>query len=292
MTRRLNPLTGQMDEVDDLVAGFYDEMWARLEGAAAAARAIGAAPASPAPKPSRVPSRLIVPWTDAQLDSIRDGLPGRYRLFVDVGAALGTREGESFGLNLEDFDDPMRNYGIRQQVKRVPGGRAFAPPKAGRERSVPVPPRLRELIREHIAAYGTTTVTLPWLPSGKPRTRTLLLTSTTGTSLNAAYFGRLFGGALDHAGLEPSRENKTHMLRHLAASRWIAEGADVLMVSDLLGHADLATTQAYIKRLKTHDTRTRRVVAKAAPKPPRRKAPADPDVIDFFTARQARRGLS
>jgi len=30
MARRLNPFTGSVDEVDDAVAGFYDEWWARL----------------------------------------------------------------------------------------------------------------------------------------------------------------------------------------------------------------------------------------------------------------------
>jgi site-specific recombinase XerD len=78
-----------------------------------------------------------------------------------------------------------------------------------------------------------------------------------------------------------------HMLRHVAASRWISAGADLLMVRDLLGHADTATTERYLHRLKTHDQRTRRVVAKAQPRPPR-PATMPPGVVDF-TAERIRR---
>lgn len=254
----------------------------------AAPRNGATADAAPETSKRRAPARLIVPWQPAQLTRVQDGLPGRYQLFTDLGATLGLREGEAFGCCLEDFTGDMTDYRIRQQVKRVPGGRAFAPPKHGRERSVPVPPDLRQSIRDHIAVYGTVKVTLPWEPDGKPRTRTLLLATQSGTSLDRAYFGRLLDAALTAAGIELTRDNKTHMLRHLAASRWIAAGADLVMVSELLGHADLATTQAYVKRLATHDARTRRVVAKAQPRT-RRTPGALPAGVADFTAYRSRR---
>lgn len=78
-----------------------------------------------------------------------------------------------------------------------------------------------------------------------------------------------------------------HMLRHIAASRWIGAGADVLMVRDLLGHADTATTETYLHRLKTHDQRTRRVVAKAQPRAPKpAKLPAGVASLDAWRARR------
>lgn len=327
MARILNRYTGRVDEVPDALAPAYEALLdqavtgaftlglppgttgladASLAAARALARAESAKEAElalrgvdaatqawQAPRPKR-PKRLIVPWTDTDLGKVRDGLPPRYRLFTDLGAALGTREGEAFGCSLENFDTDMRNYRIRQQVKRVPRtGLVFAPPKHGVERSVPVPPRLREAIRRHITEHGTTQVTLTWEPTGKPRTRSLLITTPAGTAIDASNFDKRFTTALASAGIEPTRDTKTHMLRHTAASRWIASGADLEMVRELLGHESIATTQIYIGRLKTADARTRRVVAKAAPKPQRRRKPVeDPNVIDIFRARESRRSTS
>ncbi len=60
------------------------------------------------------------------------------------------------------------------------------------------------------------------------------------------------------------------------------------MVRDLLGHADVATTERYMHRLKTHDQRTRTVVARAqrrtAPQPARLPA----GVADFAAYRTRR----
>ena len=228
--------------------------------------------ADPAPAaPRHRPGRLIVPWQPAELGRVRDGLPGRYQLMTDLGAALGLRQGELFGFSLDDLD--QATYRVRVQVKREGGHLVFAPPKHGRERSVPVPASLHQLITAHVAAYGTARVTLPWLePGGRPRTYTLLHAGQHGRPLDRAYVNRLWRAAVLSAGIAwIPQDTGMHMLRHIAASRWIAAGADVLMVRDLLGHADTATTERYMHRLKTHDQRTRTVVARAqrrtAPRP-------------------------
>jgi integrase len=198
------------------------------------------------------------------------------------------RQGEIFGTNLEDFDDGMRNYRVRVQIKRVDGVLVFAPPKHERERSAPVPANLRQLITAHIATYGTVRVTLPWgTPDGPPRTLTLLHANQHRAALGSAYINRLWRSAVESAGITwIPRVTGMHMLRHIAASRWLAAGADVLMIRDLLGHADLQTTEIYISRLKTHDARTRRVVAKAQP---RTRPAALPLGVADFSAWRLRR---
>jgi integrase len=238
----------------------------------------------PAATPSRRrPGRLIVPWEPAELGRVRDGLPGRYQLMTDLGAALGLRQGELFGLNLEDLD--QRAYRVRVQVKREGGQLVFAPPKHGRERSIPVPASLRQLITAHAAAYGTTRVTLSWLePGGPPRTLDLLFTGQHGRPLDRSYVNRLWRTAVLSAGITwIPQDTGMHMLRHIAASGWIAAGADLLQVRDLLGHADTATTERYMHRLKTHDQRTRAMVAKAQRRTAPRPARLPAGVADFAT---------
>jgi integrase len=249
----------------------------------------GQAATDPAATPSRGrPERLIVPWQPAELGRVRSGLPGRYQLMCDLGAALGLRQGELFGFNLDDLD--QHAYRIRVQVKREGGQLVFAPPKHGRERSVPVPASLRQLITAHVAAYGTARVTLPWIePGGQPRTYTLLHVNQHAAPLDRAYVNRLWRTAVLSAGITwIPQDTGMHMLRHVAASEWIAAGADLLQVRDLLGHADTETTERYLHRLKTHDQRTRTVVARAQ----RRTAPGPAQlptgVADFGAYRNRR----
>jgi site-specific recombinase XerD len=236
-------------------------------------------PASSTPR--RRPERLILPWEPAELGRVRDGLPARYQLMTDLGAALGLRQGELFGLNLDDLE--QRAYRVRVQVKRADGGLLFAPPKNEHERSVPVPASLRQLINAHVAEHGTARIRLPWLePGGQPRTYTLLFASQHAAALDRGYVNRLWRTAVLSAGIAwIPQDTGMHMLRHVAASEWIAAGADLLQARDLLGHADTGTTERYLHRLKTHDQRTRTVVAKAQRRTAPRPARLPAGVADF-----------
>jgi integrase len=291
MTRILDPISGEVINVDDSVAPLVEELWARLgqPGAVLPART----PATPEPvarakvAARRRPDRLIVPWQPAELAKVRDGLPGRYRLTCDLGASLGLRQGELFGFNLDDLG--QRAYRVRVQIKRVDGVLVFAPPKHERERSVPVPASLRELVTAHTAEHGTARVTLPWIePQGRPRTLTLAFTNQHAAPLGRAYMNRLWRTAVVAAGIAwIPQDTGMHMLRHVAASRWIGAGGDVLMVRDLLGHADTTTTERYMHRLKTHDQRTSRVVARAQPRASRpAKLPAGVASLDAWRIRK------
>jgi len=43
-------------------------------------------------------------WSRTTVDAVRDGLQERYQIAVDLGLALGVRQGEALGLAEEDFD--------------------------------------------------------------------------------------------------------------------------------------------------------------------------------------------
>lgn len=51
----------------------------------------------------RVEARKVVPWTGEQVVRVRAALPEQYAILVDLGAGLGLRQGEAFGVAVEVF---------------------------------------------------------------------------------------------------------------------------------------------------------------------------------------------
>ncbi|HER27487.1 MAG TPA: tyrosine recombinase [Rhodospirillales bacterium] len=79
--------------------------------------------------------------------------------------------------------------------------------------------------------------------------------------LTRARFGQLLKKLAVEARLDPDRVSP-HVLRHSFASHLLAHGADLRSLQQMLGHADIATTQIYTHVL---DERLKRLVAEAHP---------------------------
>ncbi|WP_204262544.1 site-specific tyrosine recombinase XerD [Methylobacterium sp. BTF04] len=103
--------------------------------------------------------------------------------------------------------------------------------KGGRERLVPLTEVAREAMRDHLA---TLSIDGPWL----------FPADSESGHLTRQAFGRDLKLAAAAAGLRPDRVSP-HVLRHAFASHLLQNGADLRIVQELLGHADIATTQIY-----------------------------------------------
>jgi integrase len=206
-----------------------------------------------APRPDK---RKLVPWTGPQAAAVRAALPARYRAMVDAGTDLGVRQGECFGLSLDEIDWLRRRVTIAHQVKLYMGvTRVFGPPKGGKDRVIPLPRQGSEALARHIEEFPPVAVTLPWqTPDGKPRTYELLFTDELGCAMHRGLFNMdAWGPARKAAGLADDRENGQHALRHRYASVLLRNGVDIKRVSAWLGHHSAGFTLSVYSHLMPDD---------------------------------------
>jgi len=126
--------------------------------------------------------------------------------------------------------------------------------KGGRERVVP----LSEPSRAALAAYLTSRDR--FLTGSRP-SRWLFPSRGRAGHLTRQRAGQLLKELAVKAGLDPERLSP-HVLRHAFASHLLDHGADLRSVQQMLGHADIATTQIYTHVL---SDRLRKLVETAHP---------------------------
>jgi integrase/recombinase XerD len=126
--------------------------------------------------------------------------------------------------------------------------------KGGRERLVPLNETARQAIAAHLEAVRADEA------QGKRVTR-WLFPSSGGQHLTRQRLGQELKALAIASGIQPSRVSP-HVLRHAFASHLLDRGADLRTVQQLLGHADISTTQIY-----THviEERLRRLVEQHHP---------------------------
>jgi len=126
--------------------------------------------------------------------------------------------------------------------------------KGGKERIVPLSGPSRQALSAYLACRGR------FLPKGET-SRWLFASHGRDGYLTRQRCGQLLKALALAAGLDPARLSP-HVLRHAFASHLLDHGADLRSVQQMLGHADIATTQIY-----THvqGDRLRRLVESAHP---------------------------
>lgn len=145
----------------------------------------------------------------------------RDRAILEVMYACGLRASEVIGLEMTDID-------THEGMLRARG-------KGNKERIVPLG---RQAIR---ALEGYLRSGRPELVKGRPE-RALFL-NFRGRRLTRQGLYKIVQGHAKTAGLEDRMS--PHTLRHSFATHLLAGGCDLRAVQEMLGHADVATTQMY-----------------------------------------------
>jgi integrase/recombinase XerC len=114
--------------------------------------------------------------------------------------------------------------------------------KGGRARSVPVEPPLEAVLDAYLASRRAR------LPRQRLGRRAALFVDTRGQPLQRGGLQYLVSTTLRWAGLNDRRARGAlvHALRHTFATRLAEDGATAIEIMNLLGHASLTTSQAYI----------------------------------------------
>jgi integrase/recombinase XerD len=176
------------------------------------------------PRRGRVlPAILSISEIEALLSSSRveEPLAWRDRALLELGYGAGLRVSELCRLGLTDLL-------LSESLVRVFG-------KGGKERLVPIG-------RSVIGAVSVYLHTMrPELDKGKSRGRVLL--NARGQPLSRVGAWGVVKRAADRAGI--TKRVTPHTLRHSFATHLLEGGADLRAVQEMLGHADLSTTQIY-----------------------------------------------
>jgi integrase/recombinase XerD len=195
----------------------------------------------------RLPRTLSPGEAERLIDAAAGTTPRALRdaALVELLYGAGLRVSEAVSLEKAGID-------VERRLVRIVG-------KGGKERVVPVGRRAVEALRRYLSR-------------GRPhldrKHRPELFLNAQGGALTRAGAFLILRRLAAKAGLEPERVHP-HLLRHSFATHLLEGGADLRSVQEMLGHADLSTTELY-----THvtDRRRREMYFQAHPHARRRKS--------------------
>ena len=212
------------------------------------------------PRRMRKLPRTLSPAESERLIEAANGTTPRAlrdRALVELMYGAGLRVSETVGLARTSVD-------LDARIVRVLG-------KGDKERIVPLGRPAAEAVRRYLAL-------------GRPhldrRHRPDLFLNARGGALTRAGAFLILRKLADKAGLEPERVHP-HLLRHSFATHLLEGGADLRSVQEMLGHADLSTTERYThvsdrRRRETYfaaHPHARRPCPRRATTPLRRRSP-------------------
>jgi integrase len=165
----------------------------------------------------------IRPASLAELATITERMPARYRLMVLLASWCALRYGELAELRRHDVDLDVGVIRVRRAVTWPDGKPLVSTPKSeAGARDVAIPPHIIGAIADHLSAHA------------QPGTDGLLFPNTTGEQIHSGALYSVYRPARAAAGRPDLR---WHDLRHSGAV-WAAQsGATVAELMDRLGHS-------------------------------------------------------
>jgi integrase/recombinase XerD len=154
---------------------------------------------------------------------------------INTSAPLGLRDGAiiellyASGLRISELANArLENFNAEERILRVVG-------KGNKTRLVPVGRKACEALAAYLSAER------PKLVSR--RTGNEIFLSTRGTKMTTVRIWQIVKKRARHSGLEANVY--PHLLRHSFATHLLGNGADLRIIQEMLGHADISTTQVY-----------------------------------------------
>ncbi len=145
----------------------------------------------------------------------------RDRAMIELLYASGLRISELANARLENFN-------FEERVVRVTG-------KGNKTRLVPVGRKACEALAAYLSTERPKLV--------KRRSSSEIFLSERGTKLTTVRIWQIVKEHARRAGLE--QNIYPHLLRHSFATHLLGNGADLRIIQEMLGHADISTTQVY-----------------------------------------------
>lgn len=177
-------------------------------------------------KPSRLPSFVEKSRMSRLVDLLEpsdDFVTEKRSLIVLLFYGCGLRLAELIGIGIDDIS-------LEESTIKITG-------KGNKQRMVPLVPMLLQRIANYIELRSEICKS----------DNKLLILSNKGEPVSRTEVYRTVRQVLTLMGVEGKRS--PHVLRHTFATHLLSEGAGIETVKELLGHADLSTTQIY-----THST--------------------------------------
>jgi integrase/recombinase XerD len=174
-------------------------------------------------KTQKLPAVLSRDEVNHLLDAPRGSSPTalRDRALLEVLYACGLRASEAVGLQLEDVN-------LDDEFLRARG-------KGSKERLVPIGREAVSALRAYMSRSR------PVLVGLRPERHVFVNRRGGGLSRQGLY--KIVQGYADAVGLKDRMS--PHTLRHTFATHLLAGGCDLRTLQEMLGHADIATTQLY-----------------------------------------------
>lgn len=172
--------------------------------------------------PKKLPNYLTEDEVDKLLDiELNDAYSYRNKAMLELLYATGMRISELISLKFVNLD-------LDNDIVRVMG-------KGSKERLIPISDIAKDYLSIYIKDYRNLLL--------KNKTSEYIFINNLGNQISRVGFFKIIKKLCLEKGIK--KNVSPHILRHSFATHLLANGADLRIIQELLGHSDISTTQIY-----------------------------------------------